>query len=418
VQGHQQTTTVTNSSWSLEEHAGYLNYDVFQTNADSLWEPQNSGTVYNLNEIFAINEDRLFIVGNQGTILKTTDGGSHWVAKNSGTTRDLYSVFFTDSLTGYAVGSAPVYDTSYIIKTIDGGASWQQINPGNCGRVMDVFFTNDSTGYVVGGEGLGSLYTNIVYKTTDRGNHWSLQHGGGIYYNSVSFCDANHGIIVGIDYDWGAGYSARTHNAGVNWVQQSNSNRFYGVDCVTPALAFAAGYSGISISSDSGATWSLSLTGDFRDVDFIDGNNGIAAGMDGILFSTLNGGNSWNVEISATSADLTDVCFVTSNCAYVVGTAGTILKNSMIISGAKQTSVTEPWFQLFPNPVTGSAMIQYPEFVTGDKITVTDRTGRLVLTYPLTGAFSQVDFNLLKPGIYFVTIRSAHATLVQKLVKQ
>ncbi len=44
------------------------------------------------------------VVGEGGTILRTTDGGSSWVIQTSGTTRVLRSVSFTDAITGTAVG--------------------------------------------------------------------------------------------------------------------------------------------------------------------------------------------------------------------------------------------------------------------------------------------------------------------------
>ena len=51
-----------------------------------------------------------------GTILKTTNGGATWTSQTSGTIYRLYSVYFTDVNTGYAVG-----DGGIILKTITGG---------------------------------------------------------------------------------------------------------------------------------------------------------------------------------------------------------------------------------------------------------------------------------------------------------
>lgn len=41
-----------------------------------------------------------WVVGAGGTILKTTDAGSHWVQLNSGTSNDLKTVVFFDSQMG------------------------------------------------------------------------------------------------------------------------------------------------------------------------------------------------------------------------------------------------------------------------------------------------------------------------------
>jgi len=48
--------------------------------------------------------------------LKTINGGDTWIRLPSGTSNDLYSIFFTDEKTGYAVGAGGA-----IIKTLTGG---------------------------------------------------------------------------------------------------------------------------------------------------------------------------------------------------------------------------------------------------------------------------------------------------------
>jgi photosystem II stability/assembly factor-like uncharacterized protein len=59
------------------------------------------------------------VVGSGGTILRTTDGGAHWIAQSSGTIQDLTGVFFTDTNTGPVVGYGGT-----ILHTSDGGAHW------------------------------------------------------------------------------------------------------------------------------------------------------------------------------------------------------------------------------------------------------------------------------------------------------
>jgi len=72
----------------------------------------------NLNSIFMISSTVGICVGNNGTILKTTDG-STWVAKTSGTSENLNGVWFANSLIGWTVG-----ENSIILKTIDGAETW------------------------------------------------------------------------------------------------------------------------------------------------------------------------------------------------------------------------------------------------------------------------------------------------------
>ena len=48
------------------------------------------------------------IVGDKGTILHTTDGGSTWSTIKTNLTENLYSVSFADELNGFAVGASGV----------------------------------------------------------------------------------------------------------------------------------------------------------------------------------------------------------------------------------------------------------------------------------------------------------------------
>ena len=57
-----------------------------------------------------------YILLQEVSFVKTTNGGSNWVALSSGTYQILNSVYFTDANTGYTVG-----DVGTILKTTNGG---------------------------------------------------------------------------------------------------------------------------------------------------------------------------------------------------------------------------------------------------------------------------------------------------------
>jgi photosystem II stability/assembly factor-like uncharacterized protein len=63
-------------------------------------------------------------VGHWGAILKTTDGGEHWVLQRSDLKSDqpLFSVYFKNAEEGWAVGL-----WSMVLHTTDGGRSWATI---------------------------------------------------------------------------------------------------------------------------------------------------------------------------------------------------------------------------------------------------------------------------------------------------
>ena len=101
--------------------------------AFSQWSWQNQLPQGNkLNCIRAINTSTVYAVGNCGTILKTTNGGTNWVILNPGISADLLSAFFIHADTGYAVGAAGV-----ILKTVNGGADWIEGIPSRADLVAE-----------------------------------------------------------------------------------------------------------------------------------------------------------------------------------------------------------------------------------------------------------------------------------------
>ena len=77
----------------------------------SQWQIQNSGTTENLNDVtkapYTIGNS-VFVVGDNGAILKTTNNGNEWVSIPSGTTNRLNAVTFSCSGEGVAVGDGVI----------------------------------------------------------------------------------------------------------------------------------------------------------------------------------------------------------------------------------------------------------------------------------------------------------------------
>ncbi len=128
-------------------------------NGGNNWTILSSGTLYTLNSIFFVG-NLGYVVGDNGVILKTTNGGANWNSLNSGTTNNLNAVFFTDAYTGYAVGGKdtiingiflPYKET--ILKTLDGGVTWINQSSGLNKTLYSVYFTDSITGYAVGRNG-------------------------------------------------------------------------------------------------------------------------------------------------------------------------------------------------------------------------------------------------------------------------
>src|SRR5206468_7281589 len=126
------------------------------------------------------------VVGEYGTIVRTTDGGNSWTIQASGTTQTLWAVSFTDANHGTAVGEAGT-----IVGTTDGGDHWVTQPSGTTFQLRGVSFSDVNNGAAVGDSG-------TILRTTDGGNSWIPQSSGtGNTLFGVSFIDTNTGTAVG-----------------------------------------------------------------------------------------------------------------------------------------------------------------------------------------------------------------------------
>ncbi|MCB9068054.1 MAG: T9SS type A sorting domain-containing protein [Calditrichae bacterium] len=74
------------------------------------------GSSFSLNSVCFITTLKGWIVGDNGSILSTTDGGSNWETQVSGTERDLQDIVFISDTTGWAIGN-----NGTILSTKSGG---------------------------------------------------------------------------------------------------------------------------------------------------------------------------------------------------------------------------------------------------------------------------------------------------------
>ena len=295
------------------------------------WSPIDSGTTSNLNGAILLDSGTGFVVGDTGTILKSTDAGATWAPLTSGTSTTLHGVSFLGPDEGVAVG-----DNGTILRTTDGGAAWLKVASGVVdnlrsvsfngangicgGDSQDILFSTDSgaswqisqSGFLGGGflgahmlsattgfvAGQNSIFQALVGTTTDGGASWAFQpfyfdgNEGGA--NDVFFFDQSTGLVSGSVFD-GRGAIARTTDAGMNWSTLFFDQAIEGVAFPAAASGFAVGSVGrILHSTDSGSTWTDQASGssaNLHDVSFAsDALRGIAVADGGVILRTTNGG--------------------------------------------------------------------------------------------------------------------------------
>ena len=122
-----------------------------------------------MNNHFFLNSRFGFIVGSDGNILRTTDGGQSWKNLSSGVADNLWDVCFVSEKTGFVVG-----EFGRILKTENGGESWRKTATGTQETIYCIAFQNESEGWA--GTESGLRYT------VDGGESWQAvplryQHG-------------------------------------------------------------------------------------------------------------------------------------------------------------------------------------------------------------------------------------------------
>jgi photosystem II stability/assembly factor-like uncharacterized protein len=295
------------------------------------WSPVDSGTTSNLNGAILLDSGTGFVVGDMGTILKSTDAGATWSPLTSGTSTTLHGIYFLDPNDGVAVG-----DSGTILRTTDGGGAWQNVTSGVGDDLRAVSFSG-ANGICAGGSetvlystdsgaswqvsqsgffspgflgaqmlsptigfvaGQNSIFQSLLGNTTDGGVSWNFQpfyfegnEGGS---NDVFFFDQNTGLVSWSVFD-GRGAIARTTDGGINWATLFFDQSIEGVAFPLVTSAFAVGAAGrILHSTDTGVTWADRTSGtsaNLHDVSFAsDALRGVAVGDGGVILRTTNGG--------------------------------------------------------------------------------------------------------------------------------
>jgi len=333
------------------------------------WYEQSSGTTSNLNSVHFEDANNGWAVGDSGTILLTTNGGTDWTPILSGTTNDFNDICFTDANNGWAVGGEMSWNDSLfrydcvgiILHTSDAGVNWvSQSGDTLLSNLNAVYFVDSNIGWAVG-EIWGDSSDAIILHTTNGGANWIQQvhvaYGIGYRHlglRDVYFSDANTGTAVGGgEGNWSRELLLRTTDGGTTWVKQhtgpdNETPNLKGVTFTNTVTGFVVGNSNGEIPTygeiwhtiDGGSTWSIDSTtilgnGYFLDVFFTDFDNGTVIGyfwplgeQEGVILHTIDAGANWIKQTSGTMNSLNGVFFTDALTGWVVGDNGTILHTS------------------------------------------------------------------------------------------
>lgn len=295
-------------------------------NAD--WVKRNTNSFAWFKDIFFLDQTKGWLVGTDGVLLTTVDGGTTWVQQKKFTNDAFLQVYFIDQNNGWLLCERSVFSRgqnsmSYLRRTSDGGRTWEKVEFEDGGRERITRLLFNTFGVTTAFGERGVFYRlqqdGISWKKSQSAMHYLLLDG--------AFSDEMTGAIVGA-----GGTIMFTEDGGLTWEKATLvgdlDTRFNAVFFAGTKGAWAVGSKGrIFRSNGGGRLWRQTGSGpnvNLTDVYFTSERSGWAVGDNGVIVRTRDGGYTWTDVNSKTLHRLEKVVF-NGQRGWAIGFGGTVL---------------------------------------------------------------------------------------------
>jgi photosystem II stability/assembly factor-like uncharacterized protein len=377
------------------------------------WTALQVPTSANLRDVYFLSRELGWVVGDSGTILKTTNGGMSWSIQTPPQPTHLVSVAFMNADTGYIAT-----DFSSLIRTFDGGNTWTQdtllYSTGCWGRRLRfhdrrIFLAADGC---FGGTALSS-YDFATGDTADR--FFYLPDTNSFIppqFHDIGFPGGNTVVAMG-DND----LKARSSDNGETWTATRS------MDSVPDWIALDFDPAGIGHaintdlflplyrSTDAGLSWVQDSTWmptffypTATDIDYPSANFGIVTASvqwaAGLVIELTANGNLFNylqlpqIPRAVSMAD--------DSVGYLVGDSGLVYKRMGGPLALSDPGLDAQW-TLYPNPSQGGFQLDW----TGNgeaQLELMGLDGRVLLRETISSGTHSFGATGLAKGMYVVRL--------------
>lgn len=313
------------TGWAIGS-IGFRGLILHTTNGWADWVDQTDTNVTKaeFSDVSFVDELNGWVVGDDGAIIHTSDGGQTWELQGAGLTdSDLKGVSAVDATTAYAAG----YDGTLLYTT--DGVNWSAITTGTTNRFYGIDMFDANHGIAVG-------KSETIYFTTD-GQNWqpatTVPNIGGKDFNAVAMADQNTAWLVGDGFPFFALKSvfAKTTDGGDTWTLWENDDmimeNMWAIDFTTPTKGVAVGHKGWIFTTTDGNDWTP--------IPRFMGNSSEAVSIVGDKIWTMGGAGTmhYSEDFGASWTSLTDI---TAQYQYKINAAD----NDKIMSIGYASSMT------------------------------------------------------------------------------
>lgn len=394
------------------------------------WTLLSSGTPRHLNDVYFSTSTNGVAVGDSSTVLLTKDGGNSWLPIAGKFKESFQSALILekDSIliaggnyfdgnvyrtpnggfdwdyTGQGISLAKsdtllfALDNETIYKSFTRGADWKPsiIIIGSTTILEDLYFPGDSVGYAVGNISGFTQYSTYGYRSADYGENWKPLH-------ETDFPNAN-AYTAGAFPHRDTGYIFT--NAFENFLPGSKNQLVRITDFkLEEANLLVSWRFTAEVMNDS-------MPAFINDACFLNTQTGFAAGNDGSLYKTLDGGASWTVDYTG-DEPLKALYFLDEKTGFAVGNNGTILRYEGPTTPVHRPAPTTA-LKLFPNPACSQLTLEAP----GDEpaaFRLYNTAGQAVRQQTLQGR-TTVSIAGLPAGLYVAEVVLPRQSLRSKVI--
>lgn len=287
-QNSLMSTSFVRSISFINLNTGYICGDGGQirktTNGGSSWIPQFTNTVDGIYCIEAVDSNYVYAAVNNGTILRSTDGGNTYFSVTV-SPNQLLTLDFVSIDTGFAAGQGGV-----VYKTTNAGVNWTFLNASTLNNFWDICALSGSELYL-------AAYYGTIRKSLNAGGTFTPAYAYNLNYEDIHMVNSMIGYACALD-----GYLVKTTDGGLTWNDQTsgsteNLNEIFFVDAKTGYIACTAGT--VLKTTDGGDNFNLAVISPNNSEVLISGSTSVIrwasaeSGNVKLEFST-NDGNQWN----------------------------------------------------------------------------------------------------------------------------